>query len=323
MGFLLLYTVAMATRKTTSRNTKTKANQKPTRRTQNRTQSSRVSTRPTKVKTAPRQTKAAQAKATRAEGRRILTVGRLLGVSIILYLGLAVAAVMLMKPTALPVTITHLTNDALLSQNGTVFAHADRALFDVEVRWLVAAMLGLSLVLPVLYLTKLKAFYTEHLAHRRVIGLRWLDLGVSGGLMIGVITMLIGYTDFVAIKLMADLLVITCLLGWLAERQNEKASQPAWSAYGLSLVTGTLPWLAIGLTKVSTLWFGGVRSPWYVYAVCVSTLVGFVLLGLNQLNQHRRLKAWQDYAGVERNYLTIAMLTKVAFAGILLVGLAK
>ena len=310
----------MATpRKTTRGKTKTARSRTASSKAgSTKARSAKVSTKVTAVKAVANQGKAVQA------GRfSWLTINRLLVGATAVYAVLAVAVVFLMEKVAPPVTLTHLTNDPLTSQDGTIFVSASRELFNLDLRWALVALLLMSMVLPVLYLTRLKAYYADRVANRRVIPTRWLDLAVSSALMVEVIALLIGQTDLMMLKMMGASLLVTCALGWLAERQNEAANRPVWSAYTIGVITGISPWVVIGVTKLATLFYGGVRSPWYVYVVCISTVLGFVAIAVNQCLQHRQHKSWANYAIVERNYLLAATLTKVAFVLILLVGLYK
>lgn len=297
----------MATRKTTTR-PKTKTAK---------------TTRTPRTASASAQTAARRTADVQVVKRNVFTTGRMLGLAAALYLGLAVAAGFLMQPATYSLSLTHLTNDLLLSQQNTAFVGASRPVFDLELRWVVVGLMLLSTALPVLYLTRLKRFYAERLATRRVIGPRWVDLAVSSALMVEVLAILVGYSDVMTLKLMGALLAITCYLGWRAEVNNEAAGQPNWNAFGLSVVTGALPWVAIVGAKIGTMLFSEVRAPWYVYAACLTTFIGFLLLAWNQWKQHRRAGRWADYIFVDRNYLFVSTLTKVAFAAILIVGLSK
>jgi hypothetical protein len=309
----------MATRKsTTTRSTTTTPTRKRT------TKSAAASTRRTTAKTRTAKTtrtaKVTEVSATPSSG---IKLSYLLVTSVIIYILLAAAAAFLMRPAVVGLNLTHLTTDALLSQESTVFIPASRALFDIDLRWIIFALMVISMALPLLYLTKLKNYYLERVANRRVIGLRWIDLAVGAALMTEVIAVLVGYTDILMLKLMGTLIGVTCALGWVAELQNESSGTRRWSAYIISLFTGTAPWAAIVAALAGTLIFGMVRNTWFVYAAVFSVLIGFILVALNQFNQHRRIGASADYAFVERNYVLFNMLTKVAFAGILIAGFAK
>lgn len=270
----------------------------------------------TKTKTAKVNSPAQKAK------RELWSLGNLLSISIVLYVALAIAVIALLRDTAFPVTITHLTNNALVGTDGTAFITANRPLFDVDLRWMLLALLAVSAVTPLLYLTKLKSYYAQRVEKRRVLEARWIDLGINSAIMVGVIAMFSGITDLMYLKLLGGFMVITCILGWLAERQNERATSPVWTAFNISLLAGVMPWLAIGVTKSATLFYGGIRSPWYVYVACFAALIGFGLLARNQYRQHRRQGKFADYPVVERNYQTITLVTKVSFVVALLIGLA-
>ncbi len=295
----------MATRKTT-----TKAKTKTTKRT-----TKTAATRSNKA--------AAQSEKVALVKREARITGKLLGWDIVFSVGLAILAAIFMSSRTVTINITHLTSDLLLSQDGTTFVTAYKPLMDLQLRWALVGILLLSAVVPLLYLTKLKTYYATALTKRRVIGARWISMAVSSALMVEIIALMCGINDLMTLKMMGALIGATCALGWLAERQNQSGRTPEWSAYTISIFTGVMPWVAIGVAKAGTLLYGSVRSPWYVYAACITTLLGFLLLAWNQFNQHRRYKAWTDYAIVERNYLLINMLTKSAFAVILIIGLMK
>lgn len=212
-----------------------------------------------------------------------------------------------------------LTKDELTSKTSTVFVPAIHAFFDIELRWAVVAIMVLSAVVPILVLTRWKNRYQIGMK-AKVNTLRWIDMAIISALVVEVIALLSGVQDIMTLKLIGVFMVVTCLLGWLAQKQNAETKSPVWSAYGISLVTGLLPWVLIGTYAVSTSVYGLVRMPWYVYALYASTLLGFCL---HVLNQVRQFKALQDYDRTERNALQISLFIKVAFAVILISGLLK
>lgn len=297
--------------RTTAKSTRAKS--KTTKRT-TRSASTRT-TKATKSKAV-----VTKVKVTKPVQRNLLTLPNLHIAGAVVLFGLAVAAWLLMQSASYVITSTHQTNDVFLSEGQTVFVSVSRALFDVDIRVLLLTLLTLSLVPPILYLTRLKAYYTDRVKRGRVLGSRWIDLAVSGALMVEIVALLAGITDVMMLKLMGGLVGATAALSWIAERQNNGARQPVWSAFMISLFTGVLPWIAIATTLIHTILYGMVRHPWYVYALAGVTLLGFLLTALNQkLNYKRRM----PYETVERNYQLVSILTKSAFAVILIVGFLK
>lgn len=252
----------------------------------------------------------------------LLKIRRLLIIASSLYALLAIVAGVIMKGASYELTVGYLTKDELASKASTVLAPAIHVLYDVEIRWIVVALLVLSLVAPILYLTSLEKRYGAALKGR-VLSWRWIDLAVTGAIVTETVALLNGIQDIMVLKLLAGLVVIGCILAWISEKQNENASAPVWNTYITSLISWSLPWLLIIVYMIGTMFYGMARSPWYVYAASLAALGGFGLLAWNQYNQHRRFKNWKDYLVVERNFLVINMLAKVVFVAILVIGLHK
>lgn len=232
---------------------------------------------------------------------------------------LALAAAYLMNALSYPLTVGYMARDVLQSADQTVFAPAVQTVMDVEIRWLVVATLLLSLVLPILYMTKLKEKYEAYLNKTRMVPFRWVDLAVTGSLMVATVALLSGVNSLPTLKLLGGLMVITAALGLIAERQNDKAVVPVKSAYYLSLFAGVLPILLFASYAIYTTVYGMVRYPWYVYALYAVILIGFGLIARNLRMQIRGA----NYMIVERNYLAFNLLTKAAFAVVLIIGLAS
>ncbi len=249
-------------------------------------------------------------------------VSRLYIWSIVLYLLLSVLAGVFIGNTTYQLTVGHLAKDILASQSSAVLVPGSHALFDLSLRWTVVAIMLLSIIVPLLYLTRLKKSYEQGIKKRQLLW-RWIDLGITTALIVEVIAILSGLQDVMMLKILAGLMIITAVLSWLAERAEKDGKKLVRPIFITSLVTGLLPWLLIAVYAVATPFYASVRAPWYVYAVYTGSLLGFGLLAYNQWRQHQKYKAWKDYWFVERNYAFLTLLTKVAFAVILIVGLKK
>lgn len=236
---------------------------------------------------------------------------------------LAVAAVVLMNQSYYQITIGHLAKDTLASQGGgTVLAPAVRSLFDVQIRYIVAVILGISALVEVLAVTRWRAAY-EKAVKNNVIPGRWIKLAVVGALTVEAVALLNGINDILTLKLIGGLVAATALLGWISERQNKGAKKPIWLAFGLSIFTGLLPWLIIAASAVGTVVYGMERSGWHVYALSAAVLGSFALVTFNQWRQYNRKGQWKDYWFIERNYVVIELVTKTAFAAILIFALKR
>jgi len=243
-------------------------------------------------------------------------------ISILAYVLAIVAAIAFMASAPQQIYVTYLTSNGLLSQDNTVFATAFKTLFELSLRAGLIVVLVLSLVSAVLTLTRQRDTYQKAL-HNHVWLWRWIGLGVTSALMVEIIAILTGVQDFLVLKVLAGLMVMAGLLSWRAESENKETRQPEWFGFTLSIVAGLLVWLVIAASAIGTLIHGGVRSPWYVYALYGVSIVGFTALAVNQKRYLKRRDNWQNYLFVERNYIVIDLVTKLAFAAVLIIGLRR
>lgn len=314
----------MATRKTT---TKAKTNtKKPASKA--RSAAAKTTAKSTKSKTVkPAATKKvatvkAAAKTTRSTRTvSVKTLRTILLIKTLLFAGLAVAAVLLMNTASYALTIGYQAKDELISltQGKTAFVHASQGVLDVEVRWALVTILGLSALFSLLAATRMRAKY-EASVLSGISPMRWIGFGVTTALMVELIALLAGISDLATLKVIVGLVLTTCALAWIGEKRNKQAGRPVLSEFLISLFTGLLPWLLIGSYALSTWVYGLVRYPWFVYALIASTFIGFTLL---TTNQYKKISGWTNNVIVERNYLLIGTLTKVAFAVILIIGFQK
>lgn len=250
--------------------------------------------------------------------QKVRTLRQSIILSLVILLGLTAT---LMSGAAQQFRWFFQTSDGLASEKSTVFATGSKLLFDMPYSLALGIVLAIALVYHVLLLTASKKSY-ERAVTNRIVPHRWLYLGISSALMIEILAMVHGVQDIMVLKLMAGSIFVTTLLGWVVERDN-KAHQPSWRVYTISLLTGVLPWLVILGILLGTCLYGGVRLPWYAYALDAVTFFGFSSVALNQFLWIRQTRGWRTYARVEWNYVLGDALTKVGFAVILIAGLMR
>lgn len=312
------------TKKSTTKKSATQRTKKPvakaaakTTRAAKTTKKS-VSTKVTKATKTTKPAKAAASKVTKSSTGSVL--GKLHVVGLVLSAGLAAAAAFLMSNQTYQLVKGLLAKNELATDANTAFVPAVRPVFDLELRWAVVGIMAVSALLTILILTVYKKRYVAAI-NGRVNGLRWADIAITSALMLEVTALLSGINDILFLKLLAGLVVVTSVLGWIAEKRNVQANRPVKSELVLSVATGILPWVAVLGYALCTYIYGRVTSPWYVYALYVVLLAGFTGYCLT-------LKSWvyrktTDFAATERRYLTIGILTKTAFAAVLIAGLLK
>jgi len=245
-------------------------------------------------------------------------------VSLAVFAALAVVAFLQMTNNTQAFTLGYMVRDQVASQlsNTTVFAPALRVLADVQVRWLVLVLLAVSALFPILNLT----LWREKFEAGAATGInlyRWLEVGVTSALMVEIVALLSGITDVLVLKLIAGTVLLSALLGWLADRQNLAAGRVERSGFLLGVFAGVMPLIVIAVTAVSTLLFGMIRSPWYVYALYAVVMLGFTDIVINQWARYKRRGQWADAGFVERNYTLVGLVVKALFVGVLILGFLK
>ena len=85
--------------------------------------------------------------------------------------------------------------------------------------------------------------------------------------MLVVILSLAGVQDIMTLILSAGINAIAYCLIWMAI--NNFGAKKSYSAviFNLGVVAILLPWLLVLIYSISTLGYGGVRSPWFVYGL--------------------------------------------------------
>jgi len=304
---------------TTKKSTKAKTKTAKAKTTKSKTTTAKA-TKKTVAKTSVKETPVKSASAKTQKNISSGLLQKIYAASIAVYLALAGAAYFLMNTTASPLSVGYWTNDELASTTQTVFAPATQSVWDVQYRFIVIAVALISTIVPILYLTRLKKQQKIGIK-ARVMPLRWIDMAIVSALMLETVALLSAIQDIGTVKLIGAFMVVTCILGWMAERRTARDGAPATAKYYLAAVTGTLPWIVIAIYAVSTYVFGALRSPWYVYALYVAVLGAGVLIATHQLKALKGEGALKNYEVVERNYSVLSLVTRTIFAVILIVGL--
>lgn len=241
--------------------------------------------------------------------------------NLVLQLMLAGMVVFMMNPLYHVLSLSHVTNDALLSVNETVFVPAEKVLFDFDLRWLLLAMIAASAIYSLLLLSRWRTSY-EKAQTGRIYMWRWVFFAVTASIMVSVAAVLSGIEDLFTLKMAGWLMIFAMGLAWLSEVQHEKAGRPTGAPFWLALLSGLAAMSAAIGSLVGTTLFGMVRFPWYVYAVNAVVLLSFLFVLLNLRLVNRRAGQSNDYPFAERNYVLIFMLSQLVITAVAIAGLS-
>jgi heliorhodopsin len=185
-------------------------------------------------------------------------------------------------------------------------------LFDLPVRWCVAAFLLMAALDHLLVAAPgVVSWYERNLA-RGVNYARWIEYSFSASLMIVLIATFAGVTDVRALVAVAGVNAAMILFGLLMERTNIGREPLDWLPFWLGCIAGAVPWIVIGISMVGAEIDGSV--PGFVWAIFVSLFIFFNCFAVNMWLQYRRVGPWRRYVFGEWAYLLLSLVAKSALA---------
>lgn len=226
------------------------------------------------------------------------------------------------KTVTLPVVAHFLAPDTLASQAAghTVMAMAVRHLFDVNLAYLVAAFLLISAGFHAIIATRERSHYEADLK-RGVNGLRWLEYGLTAGIMLVVIGLVNGIYDASTLVAIFVLVALMNLLGFFGETNSVNTKAKAQSIVGL-VVAGTGVWLVIATYLKSAVIYGNGLSH-YIYWIDGVVFVVALGLAINIFKVLRARGRWADYMYGERIFMALSFVAKTALAWLVFAGFLK
>ena len=142
---------------------------------------------------------------------------------------------------------------------------------------------------------------------------RWLEYSLSASVMIVLIAMLTGITNFYALLALFGVNAAMILFGFLMEQVNTDRELVTWWPFVFGCIAGAVPWISITIAiVVASSESDGV--PGFVYGIFVSLFVLFNCFALNQWLQYRGKGRFADYLYGERVYLVLSLVAKSALA---------
>ena len=237
-----------------------------------------------------------------------------------IFAALAVFAGYFMANNSVQVFMGHLAKDELASRAGTVLAPAAHAVYEVEFRWLLVALLGVSALIAVLRGTRFNARNQAGIKNR-VQPLRWADFAITGSFAFAIVALLNGLQDAWALNFGIASIVLAAILAWMFEREHAVTGKPSRALYAASAVAVSIPVIGLFVTAYATYLYGMVRSPWYAYAAAFAVSIGLLLTVRMTWTTFKKYGSTHNYALIDRKYNTISVVSKVALAVILITGL--
>jgi hypothetical protein len=189
---------------------------------------------------------------------------------------------------------------------------APETLFDLPVRWCVAAFLLLAALDHLLVASPGIVRWYERNLDRGINVARWIEYSFSASLMVVLIATFSGVTDLRALVAVAGVNAAMILFGLVMERVNLDRERLDWSPFWFGCVAGAVPWIVIGISLVGAEIDGDV--PGFVWGIFVSLFLFFNSFAVNMWLQYRGIGPWRSYVFGEWGYLVLSLTAKSALA---------
>ncbi len=203
----------------------------------------------------------------------------------------------------------------------TVLSAATRQLFNVSIPGLVTVVFLVSVLAHAVLATVYRKRYEDELS-RGVNMVRWLEYGISAGLMLVLVGLVTGICDLATLIALFGFMVVMNLLGLVMELTS-KDSQPNWAAYCGGVAAGFVPWLIVGLFAFNATYYGAAHIPSYVYGLYVTMLVCSSGFALNLYAHYKKQGKWANYVTTERSFMILSLITKTLLAWQIFAGILR
>ncbi len=224
-----------------------------------------------------------------------------------LHLASLLAVVALSNNFSLPVTATYMSGPP-----GTTFS-APVTLFNLNISYLVALFLGLSAFFHffISYRGNFDRYANGLRKHINVF--RWVEYSLSSSIMIILIAMITGISNYAALLAIFAANLSMILFGWLQEKYNEPGDGQ-WLPFIFGCIAGIVPWIIVFVQLVAPNNPSSATPPGFVYGIVFSIFVLFNSFALVQLLQYRAKGKWNNYLKGERTYIILSFVAKSLLA---------
>jgi hypothetical protein len=225
----------------------------------------------------------------------------------LIHLAQAIAMLWLSNDFSLPVTRTFLTGPP-----GT--NPSQEAWFSVALGPAVALFLFLAAVDHILMAVPgVNDWYNRMLAREQNFA-RWTEYSISASLMMVLIAMITGVTDFGALLAIFGVNTAMILFGAVQEMIGRPSQGKSnWWPYIFGCFAGAIPWIIVAIN----IWSSedrGEGPPTFVYGIILSLFLLFNTFSVNMVLQYKRVGKWKSYVYGEKVYIVLSIVAKSLLA---------
>jgi Heliorhodopsin len=207
------------------------------------------------------------------------------------------------------ITTSFLTTDPQTTDvNGqAVLAPAVHNLFDLNLAYLVAAILLISAVIRLLVATSGQKTYEKELK-KSFSRSRWFEFALVNGLVMVALAIVSGVSDASALLLILALVGFAGFLNYLREINPDIGKLNSWLRLWGGVKAALIPWLVVGIYVWGARAYGS-GLPAYIYWLDGSLLVLFLAWAWLDFQISYKRGRWADYLNVEQGYIILSLIT--------------
>lgn len=225
----------------------------------------------------------------------------------LIHLVQAIAMLWLSNDFSLPVTRTFLTGPP-----GT--DPSQESWFSVALGPAVALFLFLAAFDHIMMaMPGVNDWYNRMLAREQNFA-RWMEYSISASLMIVLIAMITGVTDFGALLAIFGVNTAMILFGAVQEMIGRPSKGNVnWWPYLFGCFAGAIPWIIVAIN----IWSSedrGEGPPTFVYGIILSLFILFNTFSVNMVLQYKRVGKWKSYVYGEKAYIVMSLVAKSLLA---------
>ncbi len=223
------------------------------------------------------------------------------------HLSLATYVIAASNSFSLPVTARYMDGPPGTSFTPTV------TLFDVRIGYAVGLFLLLSAFFH--FIVSSKFFFSKYIKglSNHINVFRWVEYSISSSLMILLIALITGITNYAALIAIAGVNASMILFGWLQEKY-EAPKSGGWLPYIFGCIAGIVPWLIVLIAVIAPGSPSSATPPAFVYGIVVTIFLLFNSFAFVQYKQYKAAGKWRNYVRGERVYIILSFTAKAALA---------
>lgn len=222
---------------------------------------------------------------------------------------LAIIVGVMLTPFTKDILLDYQARDVFVTSETVNLGPATEVLFNLDLKYLLIAVLGVGSIVSLLIATRLYKRY-EASVKLGISGTRWILFSIASVFVFEFVALLAGVQDIMTLKVVSALVIVAGILAWVTERESLGAKRLVKLPFYGTIFAYILALTPIATSLVATTLLSAERFSWYVYVISI-------VLGLSVLAIIMNLRASivnnksLEYVVYEQRFIRIDQITKL------------